>query len=65
MVADVGFLAEIWMQRVKVNNSLYFAVNYITLKMCAIAQWNTNEVIVFKKVGIEVIFKIWKYNPFN
>ena len=45
------------MQRVKVNNSLYFAVNNITLKMCAIAQWNTKEVIVFKKVGIEAIFK--------
>ena len=45
------------MQRVKVNSSLYFAVNNITLKMYAIAQWNTKEVIVFKKVGIEALFK--------
>ena len=40
------------------NNSLFFAGN-VTLKMYAIAKWNTKETIVFEKVGIEVIFKIW------
>ena len=47
------------------NNSLFFDVSHVTLKMYAIAQWNTNEIIVFKKVEFEVIFKIWKFNPFK
>ena len=47
------------------NNSLFFAVNYVTWKMYVIAQWNTKEIIVFKKVGMKVISKIWKSNPFN
>ena len=45
------------MQRVKMNKSLFFTVNKVILKMYAIAKWNTKEIIVFKKVGIEVIFK--------
>ena len=53
------------MQRVKMNKSLFFTVNNVILKMYAIAKWNTKEIIVFKKVGIEVIFKIWKSSPFN
>ena len=40
------------------NNSLFFGVNNVILKMYAITQWNRKEIMVFKKVGIEVIFKI-------